>query len=106
MKNVTKNVRTDELLVDVVEYAFIEWLVRRGIFVAYKSNFEYYFSPCKSFRDCLRSQIRRSLRDFGLDLSRLILISFWFAKTPEGDKFWVEQSAAWGRFCSKLQVKL
>lgn len=106
MKNVRKSVRTNELLVDVVEYAFIEWLVRRGIFAAYKSNFEYYFSPYKSFRDCLRSQIRRSLFDFGLGLNRLILISFWFAKTPEGDKFWVEQSAAWERFCGELQVKL
>lgn len=106
MKTVSKSVRTNELLVDVVEYAFTEWLVRRGIFAAYKSNFEYYFSPYKSFRDCLRSQIRRSLRNSGPSLSRLILISFWFAKTPEGAKFWSEQSAAWERFCGELQVKL
>ena len=106
MKNVSKSVRTSELLVDVVEYAFTEWLVRRGIFAAYKSNFEYHFSPYKSFRDRLRSQIRYSLRRPGPGLSRLILISFWFAKTPEGDKFWVEQSAAWERFCGELQVKL
>lgn len=106
MKTVSKSVRTNELLVDVVEYAFIKWLVRRGIFAAYKSNFEYDFSPYKSFRDRLRAQIRCSLRDSGPGLSRLILISFWFSSTPEGFKFWVEQSAAWERFCGELQVKL
>lgn len=106
MKTVSKSVRTNELLVDVVEYAFTEWLVRRGVFAAYKSNFEAYFSPYKSFRDRLRSQIRYVLRGSGPGLSRLILLSFWFASTPEGAKFWSDQSIAWERFCAELQVKL
>ena len=106
MKKVSKSVRTNELLIDVVEYAFTEWLVRRGIFAAFKSNYERAFSPYKSFRDRLRSQIRRSLHDFGFGPSHLITSSFLFTSTPEGVKFWSKQSAAWERFCDELQVKL
>lgn len=106
MKKVRKSVRTNDLLIDVVEYAFTEWLVRRGIFAAFKSNFEPEFSPYKSFRDRLRSHIRWSLRRSGFGPSRLIITSFLFVSTPEGAKFWVEQSAAWERFCGEFQVKL
>ena len=106
MKKVSKSVRTNELLIDVVEYMFTEWLVRRGIFAAFKSNYEHAFSPYKSFRDRLRSQIRRSLHDFGFGPSHLITSSFLFGSTPEGVRFWGEQSAAWERFCDELQIKL
>lgn len=106
MKKVSKSSRTSELLVDVVEYAFIEWLVRRGIFAAFKANYEHAFMPYKSFRDRLHSQVRRSLHDFGYGPSSLITSSFLFTSTPEGVKFWSKQSAAWERFCEELQVKL
>lgn len=106
MKKVNKSVRTNELLIDVVEYAFTEWLVRRGIFAAFKSNYKKAFQPYKSFRDRLRSHIRHSLHEFGFGPSRLITSSFLFASTPEGVRFWGEQSAAWERFCDELQMKL
>lgn len=106
MKKVSKSARPNELLIDVVEYAFTEWLVRRGIFSAFKSNYERAFMPYKSFRDRLRSQIRRSLHDFSLGPSSLITSSFLFSSTPEGVRFWGKQSAAWERFCDELQVKL
>ena len=106
MKKVSKSSRTNELLIDVIEYAFIEWLVRRGIFAAFKANYEHSFSPYKSFRDRLHSQIRRSLHTFGSGPSHLITSSFLFSDTPEGVTFWGKQSAAWERFCDELQVKL
>lgn len=106
MKKSNKSVRTDELLIDVIEYAFIEWLVRRGIFSAFKANYERAFAPYESFRDRLRSQIRHSLCSFNLSPRRLITSSFVFTSTPEGVKFWGKQSAAWERFCDKLHVKL
>lgn len=106
MKKSNKTVRTDELLIDVVEYAFIEWLVRRGIFSAFKANYERAFAPYKSFRDRLRSQIRRSLDSSRLSPGCLITSSFVFLSTPEGVEFWSKQSAAWERFCNKLHVKL
>lgn len=106
MKKSSKSARTSELLIDVIEYAFVEWLVRRGIFAAFKANYERAFMPYRSFRDRLRSQIRHSLNDFGFGPSRLITSSFLFSSTPEGAKFWGKQSAAWERFCDEFQVKL
>ena len=106
MEKSNKSIRTDELLIDVVEYAFTEWLIRRGIFSAFKANYEHAFSPYRSFRDRLRSQIRHSLSTSGLSPSHLITSSFMFTSTPEGAKFWGKQSAAWERFCEEFHVEL
>lgn len=106
MKKSNKSVRTNELLIDVVEYTFIEWLVRRGIFSVFKANYEHTLTSYKSFRDHLRSQIRRSLHDSRFGLSHLITLSFLFSSTPEGVEFWGKQSAAWQRFCDEFQGKL
>jgi len=105
MKKSSKSVRTDDLMIDVVEYAFTEWLVRRGIFSAFKANYEHAFAPYESFRDHLRSRIRHSLYGFGFRLTHLVSSAFLFTSTPEGPKFWCKQSAAWARFCSEFQVK-
>lgn len=106
MKNVNKDSRISDLKIDVIEYMFIEWLVRRGVFTAYKSNYEYAFSPCRSFRDRLRDHIRRGLSGFGYNPSHLITTAFIFASTPEGVKFWNRQSSAWQRFYTEFQSKL
>lgn len=105
MKTSSKSVRTNELLIDVVEYVFIEWLIR-GILAAFKANYERSFSPYKSFRDRLRSHVRHSLCGPGFGPSHLVSSAFLFHSTPEGPKFWDRQSAAWERFCAELQVKL
>lgn len=104
MKTSRKSTRTNELIVDVIEYAFIEWLIRQGVLSAFKANYEREFAPCRSFRDRLRSHIRHSLRRFGP--SHLISSAFLFSSTPEGAEFWANQSAAWGHFCAEFQVKL
>lgn len=106
MKDFSKSVRTNELLVDVLAYTFTEWLVRRGIFSAFKANYERDFSPFRSFRDRLRSHIRHSLHDSGFGPSHLVTSAFLFCGTPEGSKFWRKQSAAWERFCAEFQTKL
>lgn len=106
MKKSSKSVRTNELMIDVIEYTFIEWLVRRGIFSAFKENYKHAYSPYRTFRDHLRSHIRHVLHGFGIGPSHLISSAFMFSSTPEGVKFWGEQSAAWERFCSEFQVKL
>jgi len=106
MKKSNKSTRTNELLVDVVEYAFIKWLVRQGILAAFKANYEREFAPRRSFHDRLRSHIRHSLYRFNFGPSHLISSAFLFYSTPEGAEFWLKQSAAWERFCVELQVKL
>lgn len=106
MKKVSKKSRTDDLLIDLVEYMFVEWLVRRGAFTAFKSNYEHAYSLRVGFHERLRGQIRRALSSSGYGVSHLITSAFLFTSTPEGVKFWGEHSVAWERFCAKLQVKL
>lgn len=106
MRTSNKGARINELLIDVVEFAFIEWLIRRGILAAFKANYDRNFSPRKSFRDRLRSHVRHSLRGFGFGPSSLVSSAFLFGSTPEGTEFWNKQSAAWERFCAEFQVKL
>ena len=106
MKKVSKKSRINDLSVDVVEYMFIEWLVRQGVFAAFKSNYEYDYALRTGFHEHLRGKIRRALNGSGYGVSHLVTSSFLFASTPEGYEFWCKQSAAWERFCAKLQVKL
>ena len=106
MKTSNESVRVNELLVDVVECAFLGWLIRRGIFTAFKENYERNRTPRGSFRDRLRSHVRHSLFGFRLGPSRLISSAFLFWSTPEGVDFWHKESTAWERFCAELQVKL
>ena len=105
MSTLSKDSRIDDLQIDSIEYMFIEWLIRRGIYAAYKSNYERAFSLRTSFRERLRGHIRRTLcyPDYGP--SDLISSAFLFASTPEGFKFWSKHSAAWKRFCTNFQLK-
>ena len=106
MKTASKNAKINELMIDVVEYAFIEWLTRRGIFAAFKANYEQDSMPHRDFRKWVRSYIRRSLSGSRLGPSRLVSSAFLFYQTLEGSDFWLKQSASWERFCAELQVKL
>lgn len=106
MKKATKRFKATDLTVDVLEYAFTEWLVRHGIFVAFKTNFDVVYSPYGGFRDRLRAHIRRSLRGSIFSPTSLISAAFMFASTPEGCAFWRKHSAAWTRFCLEFQSKL
>lgn len=98
-----KKSRLSDLSVDVVEYMFTEWLVRQGVFSAYKANFEEFCLNHRSFRDNLRDKIRYLCRSSISDTEVLISTSFPFTMTPEGYNFWVEQSKLWQRFCSKFK---
>jgi len=106
MKTVSKKSRINDLMIDVVEYAFTEWLVRQGVFTSFKTNYECIVSPYRSFRERLRAHIRRSLCSPGFDPGNLISSAFLFTATPEGAEFWQKQSDAWQRFYVRLQTRL
>lgn len=88
----------DSLLVDVVEYAFTEWLVRRKIFSVFKSNYRHTSPSAAPFRSCLREHIEYSLSHPSLGVESLIASAFTFDSTPEGYEFWLGHSDAWKRF--------
>ena len=106
MEKKCKTFRASALLVDVIEYAFTEWLVRQGIFAAFKANYKASVLLRGSFRSVLRAHIRRSLRGPKLAPTQLISTAFLFASTPEGYDFWRKYSVAWERFYFKFQPKL
>lgn len=105
MKKVSKNPRVNDLMIDVIDYTFTEWLVRQGLFTAFKTNFESTFSPRVVFRDRLRSLIRYTLRHSTLGPADLIDSAFLFSSAPEGFVFWSKESADWKRFCDRFQAK-
>lgn len=98
----SKKFRDIDLLVDVIDYAFVEWLVRRGLFSAFKSNYTRASLPEMSFRDHLRAHIRYSFASAIINPESLIASAFLFSATPEGANFWHKQSSDWRRFCTKL----
>lgn len=91
-------------MLDVVEYAFTEWLVRRGAFSAFKMNYELANKSRKSFREQLRLHIQVASIFPELGLSRLVSSAFPFVGTREGAEFWQKQSDAWKRFCIRFQL--
>jgi len=97
-----KNSKVDKLAIDVVEYAFVEWLVRRGIFTAFRANYDRVVTTRKTFRDWLRDHIRYVYRRPSLGPESLISSAFLFASTPEGYEFWIKHSDAWRRFYDEL----
>jgi len=106
MKKGSKNFKAGDLIVDVLDYAFTEWLVRQGILVAFKTNYDAVVPPYGSFRDRLRAHIRLSLCSPNFDPTNLISTAFLFDSTPEGYGFWQKYSVAWKRFYLKFQSKL
>jgi len=101
MRKLEQPVR-DRLILDVIEYAFIEWLVRRGIFTAYRANFDRVPTAQKTFRDVLRDHIQYVYFKSHLGPEALISSAFLFSATPEGYEFWIKHSDAWRRFYDKL----
>ena len=104
MKRSNKKSRIDDLVVDVVEYAFTEWLVRQGVFTAYKANYESANELRGGFRGQLRLHIQVALIFPELGLARLVSSAFPFAGAPEGADFWQKQSEDWKLFCTKFQI--
>ena len=92
----------DELVLEVVEYAFGEWLIRRGIFTAFTMNYDRTSTTKKTFRECLREYVRHVYCTPSLGPEFLLSSAFLFRTTPEGYEFWVEHSDAWVRFYNKL----
>ena len=106
MKKVSKKDKINGLMVDIVEYAFTEWLARRGLFDAFKRNYESEFSPYKIFRDDLRVHIHLALCSPNFTPRQLLSSAFVFASTPEGSGFWHTQSDAWERFYLRFLTRL
>lgn len=92
-----------ELSIDAVDYLFVEWLRRRGVFSAFRSNCGFDERRNSSFRTVLRNRIQGVLHSSYAGIGDLISMSFIFTHTPEGISFWFDLSFAWRRFCTDFQ---
>ena len=92
-----------ELSTDAVDYLFVEWLRRQGVFSAFRSNCGFDEDHNSSFRTMLRRRIQGVLHSSYAGIGDLISVSFIFAHTPEGLAFWFDLSFAWRRFCTDFQ---
>lgn len=101
-----KNSKVDELCVDAVESLFTEWLVRRGVFSAYERNYERHNDVEGTLRDALYDLIRFVLRSPDFVVGDLLDLSFPFASTSEGFRFWARHAVAWNLFCVKFKHNL
>lgn len=97
-----KNFSANELMVDVVDYAFVEWLVRRHLYSAFRSNFLHFRQTKEAFRSALRRHIRYSVCTSFVPVNTLLLTAFSFISTPEGYDFWDKRSNDWAHFCDEL----
>lgn len=95
-----------KLMIDIVEYAFVEWLIRRKVCSAFQANYDRAAESSKPFRDCLRDHIRYLYCNSSLGPGSLISSAFLFTSTPEGYRFWLKQSEAWRRFFANLVNKI
>ena len=100
---VNKKSRLSDLLVDVADHMFTEWLVRQNLFSAYKANYSAFHPNHRSFHDNLRAKLRSICRSRAFDFGDIISISFPFVMTPEGYNFWADQSNLWRRFCGEFK---
>jgi len=99
----TKVSTISELSVDAVDYLFVEWLRRRGVFSAFRSNCGFDEKRNSSFRAVLRYRIQGAMHSSSVGIGDLVSMSFIFARTPEGLAFWYDVSFAWRRFCTDFQ---
>lgn len=105
MKKVKKS-SLSALPIDVAEYMFVEWLVRQGLYSAYRRNCENVCTSNRTFREDLHVRIRRMYRVARFSLEDIIAISFPFVMTSEGYDFWLTQSTLWRRFCNNFKSTL
>lgn len=94
---------TIELSIDAVDYLFVEWLRRRGVFSAFRSNCGFGKEDENEFRTVLRYRIKGVLLSSSTGIGDLISMSFIFSHTPEGLAFWFDLSFDWRRFCIDFQ---
>ena len=97
-----KSSKVDKLMIDVVEYAFVKWLVRRKVYRAFQANYDRAPSASKTFRERLRDHIQYLFNHSHLGPESLISSAFLFMSTSEGCEFWQKLSDDWDRFYNNL----
>lgn len=88
-----------DLRVDVLDYLFVEWLVRNHLYRKFAKNLVATRRSTTSARDLIRQRVRAYATFPAIDYSFLLSGAFLFSLTPEGREFWDDASRRWEDFC-------
>ena len=88
-----------DLRVDVLDYLFVEWLVRNHLYRKFARNLAAARQVTTSVRDLIRQRICTYATFPSMDYSFLLVGAFRFDLTPEGREFWSAASRRWEDFC-------
>lgn len=98
-------IKPHPLILDVVDYLFVEWLVRNGCYSRFVEN----LSNCSGFpgtREGIRAYLSVILRSRVSTLRNAISAAFLFPCTPEGPDYWRLVDRKWVDFLERLDVEL
>lgn len=92
------NFESRVLTVDVCDYLFVEWLVRRGLYSKFVANLSPARYNVESPRDAVRKIVAELIFSPHFSLSDAVSSSFPFRLTPEGPDFWLDVSKEWTNY--------
>ena len=88
-----------DLRVDVLEYLFVEWLVRNHLYRRFAKNLAAAKQSTTSVRDLIRHRVCTYASVPAMNYPFLLSGAFRFDSTPEGREFWNDASRRWADFC-------
>ncbi len=88
----------EELAVDVLDYMFVEWLIRRHLYSKFIKNLANHSSDSRSPRSLIRDRIRLML-DLPVYMPTCLVSAYFpFQCTPEGFTFWNKVAGEWREY--------
>lgn len=98
-------IKPHPLILDVVDYLFVEWLVRNGCYSKFVANLD----NCSDYpgsREGIRAYLSAILCSKVLTLHSAIAGAFLFPCTSEGSGYWRRIDREWINFLERLDVEL
>lgn len=96
------NFDSNDLIIDVFDYTFTEWLVRRNLYRRFVSNLPAVKNNSASARTAVRKLISCVVNSSYSTLPDVVSLAFNFQSSPEGSIFWINVSREWRLFVRSL----
>lgn len=97
--------RPNSLILDVSDYLFTEWLVRRGLYSKFANNYTRVLKRNRTARHSVRDHVKFLIDHPLYSIDQAIVLAFPWSCTPEGFAFWRRVSDDWRRFCNDFFCK-
>ena len=94
---------SNSLVLDVVDYLFVEWLVRNRCYLNFVANLSSGIG--RNARERIRSHLAVLLCSRVSTIRDAISTAFVFPNTPEGMAYWCSIEQDWIDFLEKLDVE-